>query len=378
MASREIEAHLLVAKSAGQAARTIDVQVIKSIEEAEAIADDWHELAGMSANIGPFGYPEAALNWWRSLGKGHLHIITARAAEGHLVGLAPFFSRARGPVVVMGFLGTGVGAVGALLQRPGLKAEVSSLLLEEALADRRTVLDLHNFRYGAPGINDLRRNNELETRAELQDECPVISLAGTASIGEFLASPDRSGLRKKLAKADRSLANHDVEYRHATDPDEVMIDWSAIQALYDRAEVDHPRQHFGKGAQSNFFESMLRALAQRQQASITTLWIDGKPAAFDVFLWTGGAAHAILGRFDPDLAEFSPGQLLLRFGVQQAIEAGAQEMDLQLGDDLYKRRWSTGTYDTVHVRSASTRTFKLAAGVLKGVDAAFGLRARLH
>lgn len=367
-----------MAKSAGQAARNIDLDVVESIEEAEAIADDWHDLANTSAGTGPFGYPDAALNWWRALGKGHLHIITARAADGQLVGLAPFFSRARGPVAAMGFLGTGVGAVGSILQRPGLKADVVGLMLEEALADRRTVLDLHNFRYGAPGINELRRNDELETRAELQDECPVISLAGTPSIEEFLGSPDRSGLRKKLAKADRSLGDHDVQYRHATLPDEVMSDWSAIQPLYDRAEADHPRQHFGKGADSFFFEPTLRALAKREQASITTMWIDDKPAAFDVFLWTGGAANAVLGRFDPELAEFSPGQLLLRFGVQQAIEAGAHEIDLQLGDDLYKRRWSTGTYDTVHVRSAFTRTFTLANGVLKGVDAAFGLRARLH
>ncbi len=367
-----------MAKSAGQAARTIEIGVIGSIEDAESIADDWHELACQSVDVGPFGYPDAALNWWRALGKGHLHIITARTADGQLVGLAPFFSRARGPVVVMGFLGTGVGAVGRLLQQTGLKADVVTLLLEEALADRRTVLDLQNFRYGAPGINELRRNTDLETRAELQDECPVISLTGSATIGEFLASPDRSGLRKKLAKADRSLTDHDVEYRHATDLDEVMNAWATVQPLYDRAEADFPRQHFGKGADSHFFEPMLRSLAERRQASITTLWIDGQPAAFDVFLWTGGVANAILGRFDPELADFSPGQLLLRFGVQEAIAAGVDEIDLQLGDDLYKRRWSTGTYDTVHVRSAFSRTFTLADSVLKGVDAAFRLRSRLR
>ncbi len=356
-----------MAKSAGQAARNIDLDVVKTTEEAERLADDWHELASKAAGIGPFGYPDVALNWWRALGKGHLHIVNARSADGQLVGLAPFFSRARGPVAVIGFLGTGVGAVGALLQQQGLKADVVGLLLEKALGDRRTVLDLYNFRYGAPGVNALRRNANLKTRAELQDECPVISLAGTASICEFLASPNRSGLRKKLAKADRSLTDRDVEYRHATDPDEVMNNWYAIQPLYDRAETDAPRQHFGKGADSDFFEPMLRAMAERRQASITTLWIDGNPAAFDVFLWTSGGANAILGRFDPELAEFSPGQLLLRFGVQEAIEAGAIEIDLQLGDDLYKRRWATGTYDTLHVRSALPRTFTLADGVLKSL-----------
>ncbi|NNF53254.1 MAG: GNAT family N-acetyltransferase [Acidimicrobiales bacterium] len=365
-------------RSAGQAARTIAIGIVESIEAAESIADEWHDLACHSVDAGPFGYPDVALNWWRALGKGHLHIVTARSADGQLVGLAPLYCRARGPVAVMGFLGTGVGAVGSFLQQPGLKADVVTLMLEEALSDRRTVLDLQNFRYGAPGINELRRNPDLRTRAELQDECPVISLAGIATIGEFLASPDRSGLRKKLAKAGRSLADHDVAYRHATDRDDVMATWSSIQPLYDRAEADYPRQHFGRGANSRFFEPMLRSMAERRQASITSVWIDGNPAAFDVFLWTGDTAHAVLGRFDPDLAGFSPGQLLLQFGVQEAIAARVEDIDLQLGDDLYKRRWSTQSYDTVHVRSAASRTFTLADSVLKGVDAAFELRSRLR
>ncbi len=371
-----------MAKSTSQAAKNIEIAVLETIEAASSITAEWHELAVAQAASGgssPYSYPEVALNWWRSLGKGHLHIITARDAKGQLIGLAPFFSRTRGPVSVLNFLGTGVGAVGSILHLDaGRKADLVAILLEHALSDRRAVLDLQNFRYGSAGINDLRRNHELETRAELQDECPLILLAGCDSVAEFLASPERAGLRKKLAKAERSLTDRDVSYRCATDPAAVMSDWAKIQPLYGRAERDHPRQHFGEGANARFFEPMLRSMAQRGLASIATMWIDGEVAAFDVFLRTGTEMHAVLGRFDPAVAEYSPGQLLLRYGVQNAIEAETTLIDLQLGDDLYKRRWSTGTYDTVHVRSAPARTFTLADGVLKGVDAAFGLRSRMR
>jgi CelD/BcsL family acetyltransferase involved in cellulose biosynthesis len=81
---------------------------------------------------------------------------------------------------------------------------------------------------------------------------------------------------------------------------------------------------------------------------------------------------------EPSLAGFSPGQLLLRYGIDQAIATGHRVVDLQLGDDLDKRRWADHVYDNVHVRAASPATSLWPNGVLRGIDAGFTLRSHLR
>lgn len=365
-----------MSRSRSQTARAHEVRVIDAVDQAQVIRAEWLELA-RSCQGGPFTLPGLALPWWRHLGRGHLRIVTVRNGAGDLIGLAPLFERHRGPVTVVGLLGTGVGAVGEFLVAPS-KSDVVGSLLQAALGDGRTALDLINVRYGDALIASLRRNRELLTRAELQDECPIVTLDGHESVDSLLARPSRAGLRKKLAKATRSLSGHSVDFQTSKGPEEVATAWKAVQPLYDRAEKDQPRQHFGQGLEGEFFADALAALAAVDAVSITTMAIDGDLAAFDVFVHNGGTASAVLGRMDPSLAEFSPGQLLLRYGVDEAIAARERVVDLQLGDDLYKRRWADDAYDTVHVRAATTRNFTLADGVLRGVDAGFALRTRLH
>ena len=93
---------------------------------------------------------------------------------------------------------------------------------------------------------------------------------------------------------------------------------------------------------------------------------------------SGSVANAWLGRFDPDAAEWSPGHLLLRAGVDWAMSAGVATIDLQLGADEYKRRWADDAYDTVRVIAAPDparlRSGRLALGA---IDAAFDVRTRL-
>lgn len=47
--------------------------------------------------------------------------------------------------------------------------------------------------------------------------------------------------------------------------------------------------------------------------------------------------------------------------LEHAIVAGHRSVDLLLGDDAYKRRWSTGFYDTLGVVAAGSSP-ALAAG----------------
>ena len=52
-----------------------------------------------------------------------------------------------------------------------------------------------------------------------------------------------------------------------------------------------------------------------------------------------GRAFYYLGGFDPELAEFSPGTVIIGHAIEQAIEEGAGEFDFLRGREAYKYLW---------------------------------------
>lgn len=364
-----------MSRGASRAGRNLTVAVLSDLPDLEDIRPEWNRLA-QQQSAQPFALPGLALAWWRELGAGELTVATARNGQGELVGLAPLYRRPRGRLDAVSFLGRGLGAVGQLLAAPA-KADVAGALW--SALDPGWVLDLVDYRHRGTGFASLRHHDEWILHAQLSDECPVLDLTGAASVEEFLATPQRSGLRKKLARANRDLQDHDVAVRVHTEPADVLTEWSALGPLYDKAENDHPRLHLGRTPYQGFFRSALEDLAVEGQVAITTLWIDRQRAAYDVYVLSGSTAYAILGRFDPTMAGYSPGQLLTERSVQWAIDSGYTTLDLQLGGDLYKQRWATGSYDTVDVVAAtSERRLVRARATLAAVESAFQIKRQLN
>jgi CelD/BcsL family acetyltransferase involved in cellulose biosynthesis len=364
-----------MSRGAGQATRNLDVEVLTELPAVEAIAPEWNRLAE-ERSAQPFALPGLALAWWRELGKGGLSVVTVRNGRGALVGVGPLFSRPRGRLMTLSFLGRGLGAVGQLLIAPA-KADIAGVIW--SALDPDSVLDLVDYRHRGDGFESLRRHDQWLIHAELSDECPVVDLTGVTSVEEFLAAPQRSGLRKKLAKARRSLPEECVSMAVYTEPSDIEAEWNALRSLYDRAEGANPRLHLGRPPLQAFFDSALRDLAAEGQVAITTLTIKGRRAAFDVYVLSGSTAYAILGRFDPDLRDHSPGQLLTERGVQWAIDAGYTTIDLQLGGDLYKQRWSTGSYDTLDVVAATNgHRVARARATLGAVETAYSVKQQLN
>jgi CelD/BcsL family acetyltransferase involved in cellulose biosynthesis len=134
--------------------------------------------------------------------------------------------------------------------------------------------------------------------------------------------------------------------------------------------------HFDRAPYDRFFRSTLGALAERGQVAVLTLEINGEPAAFDVYVLVGSVAYAILGRYDPCGADFSPGLLLMDRGVQWAADSGIGRIDWQLGADPYKLRWATSSYDTFNIVAGNPVRTKAARSLLTAFDVAYDLKER--
>ncbi|MEZ5230946.1 MAG: GNAT family N-acetyltransferase [Acidimicrobiales bacterium] len=271
-------------------------------------------------------------------------------------------------------LGHGVGAVACFLMAE-IKADVASLLASALVADGRAA-HLADLPVNDDVLRRARRDQHIEVDARLHDECPTIVLEGLTSAADLLAAPSHAKLRKQLARTERELGERAWSVDIATSRDEVAAAFERIGPLNDAAEADRPRLHFGQGAHGAFFSDALGSLADRRQVALMTLLVDGAPAAFDVHVRTNARrAAAILGRFHPDHASLSPGHLLLRCGVDWAIEEGLDVLDLQLGNDRYKTSWANAGYDTVDVVMADGDTSRVRASIA-GIEQAYQLRRR--
>ena len=353
----------------------IELDIIRTESDAQLLAPEWHALA-LTAEAQPFGLPAAALTWFRHLGRGELHIITARNGGGELIGLAPMHRRMRGRLPVLEFLGRGLGAIGGVLVGAS-RLDVAGALVEQMTLPEGPALDLVEFQQRGRGLEQLRRQRVFQTDISLQNECPIINLKGFSDGDAYLSTPERSGLRKNIAKSERHLGDLCFQVETGSATHEIALLRPAIDTIYDAAELAYPRLHLGRAPYADFFSELLQELSAVGCLTVLVGTVNDQPAAFDLYVVVGGVAYAILGRIDPDMQQYSPGHLLLRAGIDWAINSDHHVLDLQIGNDEYKLRWSSDTYDTVSVIAAPPRRFRTTRSALQAIEAAHSARSAL-
>ena len=166
---------------------------------------------------------------------------------------------------------------------------------------------------------------------------------------------------------------------HVADEAGLMKAVPAIEQVYDVAEHAHPRLHLLSPAYRTFMLEALTRSANRGDLTVLIGYLDDRPVVFDLYIRTGGVAHAWLGRYDPFARDLSPGHLLLRAGVDWAATEGITTIDLQLGTDSYKRRWADDGYDTFRIAAATDdRRLRAGRAALAAIDGGFDALRRVR
>jgi CelD/BcsL family acetyltransferase involved in cellulose biosynthesis len=309
-----------------------------------AIEDDWRALAELRGNA--FITPD----WFQSWSDNRPDatspvIVVARREDGTLAGVMPLvFDFARRPRMI-GFAAASFGDRFAPAAREADEAAVASAAMEalsEARLDRYTLV-LNNVEPDTSWWRAIQRASASDRAGILQQraEQPYIRLEGLDWDG-YLASRS-SSFRKKLRQRERKLQQgHEVAVRSAT---EATLD-ADLSHYFDLHERRWQAQSSILSPAARTFLSAFASAAQRRGwLRLRLLEVDGSPvAAF--FGWRVGDRYAFYNSgFDPEWAELSVGMVMLTRTVQSAIEEGAAEFDMLLGDESYKRRFQNASRD---------------------------------
>jgi CelD/BcsL family acetyltransferase involved in cellulose biosynthesis len=343
----------------------MNAELITESARIEMIEDDWRALAESRGNA--FVTPEWFRSWQDRLHESASPVIVAvRREDGSLAGVMPLvLDTSRRPRAIR-FAGANFGDRFVPAARESDEADVAAAVMGAMQEERldRYMLLLEHVDKGRPwwrGMQQVSSVRRTET-SQQQFDVAYIQLEGLDWEG-YLASRSRN-FRSQIRRRERALErDHEVKVRAAT---EATLE-ADLSLLFDL----HARRWEGRGRSSleedGAKESLSRfaGLAQgRGWLRLRLLEVDGVAVAG--FLgWRLGDCYAFYqSGFDPSWSDKSVGVVMMATTVRSAIEEGAREFDMLLGDEPYKQRFTNASrpVQTVILTRSKSPTRLLVAG----------------
>lgn len=314
---------------------------LRRLELPAGLEQEWRDLAVAAED--PFASPGWARAWAHVMSEQSPHVLLCRRADGQLAGALPLVTTRRRRLVSPG---AGLAdwtapachpedaeevgaALGAHLARAGVPCAVGRV---EPDADwwRACVRAAHGG--GAVALTDGD-----------PEPMPVVAL-GRDERGHLTAL--RGKQRREIARLRRRLEDaHDVRIARVEGARESRETMAALLALHQRAWGAEA----GDDVQLAF---LLEFAAEAQRAGWLRLWqveTGGRIVAVLYGLRLGARIFACVQAYDPALARFGVGTVLLRHAIESAAEEGAAVFDMLRGAEFHKRRYETSRRTVVPV-----------------------------
>jgi CelD/BcsL family acetyltransferase involved in cellulose biosynthesis len=169
--------------------------------------------------------------------------------------------------------------------------------------------------------------------------CPQLDLPSSWDAYLASLSPNR---RQILRRKERSLRREHAVTVTDYDADQLDEGWAHLMAL-------HEQRWDGTGPGGGAFRDPRSArlqrrfageMAQQQRLWLTTLAVDGQPAAAWYGFTSDDTVYFYQGGRDPRWERESVGLVLMGIMIQRAIEGGYRAFNFLRGDDSYKRQWT--------------------------------------
>lgn len=192
-------------------------------------------------------------------------------------------------------------------------------------------------RLDAPGAN-VKRSSD--------DVCPVVSIAdGYDAYLDALPGKLRQEQKRKARKLVRELGQVSIDQVPASDLANGLDTFFAMQA-----DAASPKAgFFQRDVMRTFFAALADEFARDDVFRLHVLSVGDRPAAATVSLVDGHRWGLYNSAFDPVLANFAPGMVLVTELLREAADQGLATFDLLRGDEPYKYRFGATDRVIEHV-----------------------------
>ncbi|MGH7801478.1 MAG: GNAT family N-acetyltransferase [Thermodesulfobacteriota bacterium] len=272
--------------------------------------------------------------WWQAFGRGKLLLVKAER-NGRLIALAPLFTD--GGMVYNICPEDHLDFVGDISD-----PEVLDSLLNAA---RDQVTNFEGFLFYF--IPDTSKTGKLLEHAAARLNLKFIHEGSLPSpIIEIARKPEKafaSAQKKKILQYERILQRDgSLEVYHLRKPEEIIpyLHEFFKQHIARRAATSHP-SIFTNPAQRTYYERITNFIGPTGLLRFAVVIWNDKPIAFHYGLSYKERYLYGIPTFSIDHTRYSPGMVLLRHVLLDAIEEGTHIFDFGIGDEAYKYRFAT-------------------------------------
>ena len=320
----------------------LTVEEVPGAAAFEQLSLEWTELWRGAPTATPFQSPGWLIPWSRYFGTAETLTLVLRRA-GRLVGIMPFFVWARegrrtvfpGGIGISDYL-DGTFAAG---EEESCAAAILGWLTADP--DRWEVVEFQELRPGSPLLTAAANPGWTDSR-EPQSVCPVLTLTAPDPLAG-VPRRIRSNLRYYRNRASKLGSLHTEAATKET-----------ILDLLEGVGRLHGRRWSELGEDGMLAQASLRELHREAALGffalgvlrLYALYLDDRMIAAVYGFLCHGTFYFYLSGFDPDLAEVSPGTLIIGHAVQEAAREGAASFDFRRGAENYKRLWGTTDQQT--------------------------------
>ncbi|WCO65843.1 GNAT family N-acetyltransferase [Iamia majanohamensis] len=346
----------------------------------------WHEVPAAH----PFLHWAWAATWWDHFGAvarpavaTRLRVLVVRDGD-EVLAICPWCevtTRPRGPMSVRTLVGLGQedADLGGVLIGPG-RSEVAALVAEvvaDELRAQPTVLNLTRVRDDDPLLQAFQAvgGPGLVLQRESTDPFPVLDLPDEGSSEVVALLLKRNDVRRRWRRLGET---GDLRFvpRQEGPVDVALDEFLRLHDLRWSVRDDEPNGIFATRRGRAFVREVSDRLDEARMLELSFVLHRGRPVAARYGLRRGSRYFGLKSGWDPRLARYGPGHMVLGKVVEHDAAEGVRSFELMRGSGSHKTSWATSVqpvgYWTV---SAGGRT---DAAVRTAFRAQRALRHRLR
>ena len=329
--------------------------VHRTLESVSALSGEWAALHASSGSRLPFNGPEFALTWLQHFtGPDDVPVVFEVRDGPRLVGMAPYYQhRMRGGLSRLQPVGTGLEWIGpyevpAMLAEAGRGREVARAVVQE-MCREPVAWDWVNVALGeaAPWFEpEWLPDPDFTFLVKHLVGAVVLDLTG-GPVEELLFGRRnvKESIRRAKNRLNSAYGSEGWSVARVTGPAEVSEALTRLVRLHEsRSKAQTHREHhvnvFESPAVLTYLRDVVGQLAERRMVSIYELRAGEERLASQLIWHTQTASYSSVSGISEAGWPFSPVTYLQWSAIQDAHAAGHREMNLSIGPNQAKLRWT--------------------------------------
>jgi len=308
----------------------MDLITIKNLQDFFNLKNEWNALLDTCEYNSVFLSHEFLYSWWSSFGKNKQLLLLVSYQNEKLVAIAPFFIKKR----KVFFLGTPHSDYSDFICKDKIKKDFISKVNLYLKNNKLSHIHLHQISERSITPSILKN---LNYKVQEQGKCPTLLIKG------YEEEIQKNQLRKKSLKRHFNYFNRNGELniKHYYSKNEIIkhLD-SFFQQHIDRWQGTNSPSLFHKETNKQFYYNLVKNFSETNQLIFSVVTWNKEILAFhfgfqhnNIFTWYKPT-------YNNSLKHKSPGEVLIKYLLEYAVEHNFTEFDFTRGLEGFKLRFA--------------------------------------